>query len=410
MTALAHAAALLACVGILQCGLGLVAVRWFARRGRRGASVDIAQYGPRSRPPVTILKPLCGGEPFLDEALLSCFSQSYPEFQIVFGVQDPADPALIVLERVRRGFPDRDVHVVVDPAMHGPNRKVSNLINMLPFARHDILVISDSDLHLPSHYLDSLMIEMEKPGAGLVTSLYVGLPASPGSWAAVLGATQINHQFLPGVLLSRAMGRQDCLGSTAMFRRDTLERTGGFPALLQLLAEDNVLGQRVRDLGLTIELADVVPSATVPEPTFMPLWRHEIRWTRTIRELAPLSLCASTMQYPLFWSLVAVALSGGAVWSMALFLVSWFVRAACARGIDGALADRLVRPAVATPLRLLPVRDLLSVIEIVASFWVDEVTWRGHRMAAGGVAPASGGHPVAALAVTAEPKPLAQEP
>jgi ceramide glucosyltransferase len=300
--------------------------------------------------------------------------------------------------------------VVVDPAMHGPNRKVSNLINMLPFARHDILVISDSDLHLPSHYLDSLMIEMEKPGAGLVTSLYVGLPASPGSWAAVLGATQINHQFLPGVLLSRAMGRQDCLGSTAMFRRDTLERTGGFPALLQLLAEDNVLGQRVRDLGLTIELADVVPSATVPEPTFMPLWRHEIRWTRTIRELAPLSLCASTMQYPLFWSLVAVALSGGAVWSMALFLVSWFVRAACARGIDGALADRLVRPAVATPLRLLPVRDLLSVIEIVASFWVDEVTWRGHRMAAGGVAPASGGHPVAALAVTAEPKPLAQEP
>ncbi len=385
-------------------------MRWFARRGRRGASGDNAQYGPRSRPPVTILKPLCGGEPFLDEALLSCFTQSYPEFQIVFGVQDPADPALIVLERVRRGFPDRDVHVVVDPAMHGPNRKVSNLINMLPFARHDILVISDSDLHLPSHYLDSLMIEMEKPGAGLVTSLYVGLPASPGSWAAVLGATQINHQFLPGVLLSRAMGRQDCLGSTAMFRRDTLERTGGFPALLQLLAEDNVLGQRVRDLGLTIELADVVPSATVPEPTFMPLWRHEIRWTRTIRELAPLSLCASTMQYPLFWSLVAVALSGGAMWSMALFLVSWFVRAACARGIDGALADRLARPAVATPLRLLPVRDLLSVIEIVASFWVDEVTWRGHRMAAGGVAPASGGHPVAALAVTAEPKPLAQEP
>jgi ceramide glucosyltransferase len=295
--------------------------------------------------------------------------------------------------------------------MHGPNRKVSNLINMLPFARHDILVISDSDLHLPSHYLDSLMVEMEKPGAGLVTSLYVGLPATPGSWAALLGATQINHQFLPGVLLSRAMGRQDCLGSTAMFRRETLERTGGFPALLQLLAEDNVLGQRVRDLGLTIELADVVPSATVPEPSFRPLWRHEIRWTRTIRELAPLSLCASTMQYPLFWSVIAVALSGGAMWSMALFLVSWFARAACAMGIDAALGGRLLRPTVATPLRLLPVRDLLSVVEIVASFWVDEVTWRGHRMAAGGVASAvAGPRPVSTLAVAPDPKPLAQKP
>jgi ceramide glucosyltransferase len=341
----------------------------------------------------------------LELALESCFAQAYPEFQIVFGVQDPADPALAVLEAVRLGFPGRDIHVVIDPTMHGPNRKVSNLINMLPFARHEILVISDSDLHLPPHYLDALVTELEKPGAGLVTTLYVGAPADEKNWAAALGATQINHQFLPGVLLSRAMGRQDCLGSTAMFRRETLERTGGFPALLQLLAEDNVLGQRIRDLGLTIQLADIVPSATVPEPSFGPLWRHEIRWTRTIRELAPLALCASTLQYPLFWSALAVALSGAALWSDALFLASWLARAACAMGIDGALRGRLARRPAATPLRLLPVRDLLSVVEIVASFWVDQVTWRGHRMNASAAAA-----PAAGRAVGRDSEPLAQEP
>jgi ceramide glucosyltransferase len=412
VTGLADAAALLACVGILQCALGFAAVRWFIRAARSDPGSGFsARYagGPPPRPPVTILKPLCGGEPLLDLALKSCFAQEYPEFQIIFGVQDPDDPALAVLEQVRQDFPDRDIHVVVDPSMHGPNRKVSNLINMLPFARHEILVISDSDLHLPPNYLDGLVTELEKPGAGLVTTLYVGAPADDKNWAAALGATQINHQFLPGVLLSRAMGRQDCLGSTAMFRRETLERTGGFSALLQLLAEDNVLGQRVRDLGLTIQLADIVPSATVPEPSFWPLWRHEIRWTRTIRQLAPLSLVASTMQYPLFWSGLAFGLSGAALWSVSLFLASWFVRAICAIGVDYALRDRLVRRPVATPIKLLPIRDLLSVVQIFASFWVDQVTWRGHTMNASGVAAA----PVRALGPVAglgDAKPLAQEP
>src|SRR5208283_185030 len=102
------------------------------------------------------------------------------------------------------------------------------------------------------------------------------LPAPDRGWPAKLGATQISHVFLPGVLLSRAMGRQDCLGSTAMLLQTTLERTGGLRALAHLLAEDNVLGQRVRELGLSIGLADTVPAATVPEESFRALWQHEI--------------------------------------------------------------------------------------------------------------------------------------
>ena len=375
MTALAGAVAIVACLGLLQCIAGLIAVIRFAASPSRP---------PAACPPITILKPLCGDEPMLEEALASCCTQAYPAFQIVFGIQDPADPALAVVQRLRQRFPACDMTVVVDSTPHGPNRKVANLINMLPSARHELLVISDSDLHVSPNYLERLVAAMEKPGAGLVTSLYTGLPPAERGWSAKLGATQISHIFLPGVLLSRAMGRQDCLGSTAMLWRDTLDRTGGLPALVQLLAEDNVLGQRVRALGLSIGVADTVPAATVPEPSFRALWVHEIRWTSTIRELAPLALGASSLQYPLFWAALAIGLSGGAEWSIALFAGGWAIRAVVTHMIDHALRRRVGRVASRTPFWLLPLRDILSVVEIGASYWVNQVVWRGHKMGANG--------------------------
>src|ERR1700722_5220444 len=373
MTVIADLLAILACLGLLQCLVGVNVVRRFAK-GRGQGMLS-------SRPPaVTILKPLCGDEPLLEEALVSCFRQDYPEFQIVFGIQNPKDPALAVVRRLRERFPERDVTVVVDPTPHGPNRKVANLINMLPSARHEIVVISDSDLHLPPDYLERLVVCLERPGTGLVTSLYIGAPPIVKGWAARMGSTQISHCFLPGVLLSRALGREDCLGSTAMLHRDTLERTGGFRALVQLLAEDNVLGQRVKGLGLSVELADTIPTATVPEPNLRALWEHEIRWTSTIRALAPVSLCGSTLQYPLFWSLLAVLFSGGAPWSLVLFVAGWMVRWVATSLIDSALKPMVGRPAMPTPFWMLPIRDLLSMAEIATSFGVDEVVGPRHKL------------------------------
>ncbi len=176
------------------------------------------------------------------------------------------------------------------------------------------------------------------------------------------------------------MGRQDCLGSTAMFSRETLRRIGGFPALVELLAEDNVLGQRVRDLGLSVCLADTVVAATVPEASFQALWQHETRWTRTIRITAPYALAASSLQYPLFWAALAFMSSGGAAWSITLFLLAWLVRAVTTGGIDDALRSRLGPLMRATPIWILPLRDVLSVVEIVASYWIEEVMWRGHKI------------------------------
>jgi len=382
---LAEIAGVFAVLGVAQAIAGFILVKNFARQPEISMSST-----PCALPPVTVLKPLCGDEPLLEHALQSCFSQSYPEFQIVFGVHHAADPALKAVERLRQRFPNRDIEVVIDPTIHGINRKLSNLINMLPFAKHDILVISDSDLHVPHHYLGSLVAELATPGTGLVTSLYFGRPPTREGWARTLGATQINHIFLPGVLVSRALGRQDCLGSTAMMSRSTLERIGGFRPLANVLAEDNVMGQLVRDLGLSIGLAGIVPAAIVPESTLAAVWQHEIRWVRTIRELAPALLCASTLQHPLFWSLIAMLVSGFAAWPVALFFFCWAVRAACADGIDRALSNRLGLPPFSTPFWLLPVRDVLSVVEIAASFLVNEVTWRGHKMAASGAVASPG--------------------
>ena len=360
--------AALAAMGVVVTVLGLVAAARFGR----------APAAPRARPPISILKPLCGDEPLLEEALTTFCRLDYPTFELILGVQDPEDPALLVVDRVRRRFPDCDITVVVDPALHGPNRKVSNLVNMLPAARHDVLVFSDSDLHVAPDYLDRLVVALEQPGAGLVTTVCLGLPTGR-KLVTILGAMQISYSFLPGVLLSRMLGRQDCLGTTMALHRGVLARAGGLARLLQHLADDHVLGQGVLALGLSIGLADTIPATSVPETSFAALWRHELRWARTIGALAPLPFLGSTLQFPLFWATVAMVLSGGKAWYVGLFLVIWMVRAVCAFGIDWVLRGR----RTSTPLLtgwLMPARDMLSIVLMAASFCGHRVLWRGHVM------------------------------
>lgn len=375
MSLIADVFGILALFGVVQSLFGWFAVFRFAK---------LPAALPDERPGITILRPMCGAEPMLEEALVSCFSQDYPDYQIVFGLQDPNDPALPVLERVRERFPKRDVTVVIDSTPHGQNRKVSNLINMLSAAKHEILVISDSDIHAAPNYLDTLLGELQKPGTGMVTSLYAGLPPDKSGLFERLGAMQINHSFLPGVLMSRMMGRQDCLGSTVMMTREVLERTGGLQSLSDLLAEDNHLGRKVRELGLDIRLSFAVAAATVPENALQELWQHETRWTRTIRGLAPYALAASALQYPLFWALMSVMMSGFEEWSLFVLLFCWLARALAGSSIEAALNPRLHRRVRPTALWLYPVRDLLSVSEIVATYGIDNVVWRGHKLYANG--------------------------
>ncbi|HEY6441066.1 MAG TPA: glycosyltransferase [Acetobacteraceae bacterium] len=393
-------AAVLSAIGVAQAIAGWIAVRRFADRCRR-AGVNAVR-------PVTVLKPLHGDEPLLEEALTSVCRQVYPPLQVVFGVNDAADTALPVVRRLQARFPGCDIAVVVEPTGHGANRKVGNLINMLPAAKHDVLVIADADMHVAPDWLHRLVVALDEPGVGLVTTVYTGVPAYPlplppsregrgravlappplagggcGEGAlAALGAAQINHYFLPGALLARAMGRQDCLGATMMLRRQTLERIGGFAALVEHLADDNVLGRLVQGLGLRVALAETIPSTTVPETSLRALWRHELRWARTIRTLVPLQFAASVLQYPLVWAALAVLLGSGAGWTLAWFVLAWAIRAVAAHGIDRALAL-----ANRTPLWLLPLRELMSVVVMAASYTGRRVEWRGHTLEAEGFKP-----------------------
>ena len=363
----AFAAALVTLAALLCVLAGAAAVRRFTR-----AKPLPSPY----QPPVTVLRPLCGDEPLLEQALASICAQSYPGMQLVFGVQSAADPALLVVERIRARFPQCDMAVVVDAAVHGPNRKISNLMNMMPFARHDLLVFCDSDLHVAPDYLQHIVAALARPGAGLVTTVCTGLPTSAG-WAARMGATGISHCFLPGALLSRMLGRQDCLGTTMALQRKTLLQIGGLPSLVRHLADDNVLAQRVRQVGLRVELAATVPLTAVPETSWAGLWQHELRWARTIRAMEPVLFATSSIQFPLFWALLACVLSGGAAWAEALFCAAWAIRAAAAWSTDWMLLGS-VRRRGACPAWLLPARDVLSVAQVAGSFLGTRVVWRGH--------------------------------
>jgi ceramide glucosyltransferase len=355
--------AALTLAGFAQAVAGWEAVRRFRRQAPPAGT----------RPPITVLKPLHGDEPLLEPALASFCAQDYPCFQIVFGVQDAADPAIAVVERLREQFPDTDMELVIDPTQRGPNRKVANLINMFPSARHDVLVISDSDMHAAPDYLGSVADALARPETGLVTSLYTGLPARAGI-AGRLGAAYINQNFAAGALMARGLGRQDCMGATMALTRKTLMRIGGFPALLPFVADDAVLGMKVRELGMKVGLAASVPATTVAETGLKTLFLHELRWARTIRAVAPVGFAVSIIQFPAFWALLTLVMSGGAAWAAALWLAAILVRAASGRAIEHAMG------AARTPIWLPALRDVLSMVVLASAYMGGDVAWRGHTL------------------------------
>lgn len=366
MTLIADVTAVLAAAGLVQAGAGLVALKRFSRQSRPGTE---------QRPPVTILKPLKGEEPLLEAALISFCTQSYPEYQLVFGVQNRADPAIAVVQRLQRLFPERDITLVVDETQHGGNRKIANLINMWPEAKHEVVVLADSDVHVRPQFLERMVAALDQPGVGVATTLYAGVPTGQAA-ASAFGAAQINHFFLGGVLLGRLLGRQDCLGAAVALRRSTLMRIGGLPALLPHLADDAMLGRLVRGLGLRVALAPGVVVTTVSEETLGALFHHELRWARTIRALEPFTYATTVLQFPVLWALLTWPASGFRLWPLGLIAVVWGLRAWTMR----AFAGQLGRGAFSG--WLLPVREIFSLIVLCTSYFGNRVVWRGSSMAA----------------------------
>ena len=319
---------------------------------------------PPVQPPVSVLKPLYGAEPELYENLLSFVDQDYPELQIVFGVRSDSDGALPVARRVIAARPGRDIALVIDSRASGRNLKVANLNNMLPAARHDILVFADSDMRVGRDYLAAVTAPLCDPAIGLVTCLYKGVPnlATPlrGLWSR-LGALHINYGFLPAALLGEAMGTGDgCFGATIVLRRAVLDRIGGLAAVRDELADDHRIGTAVREAGFATALSPYLVATSVSEKSLKCLWQHELRWARTVRLMAPVGFAGSIVTHT-----VALALLVGAAERIQLDLARrvprHVLRAALGLGIDGrrafapaaggAVAAAAARPAVVRGLR-----------------------------------------------------------
>lgn len=320
-------------------------------------------------PPVTVLKPLCGSEPCLLGNLKSYARQDYPRFQIVFGVREADDPALATVAILQGEHPEIDMTVMIDPSRHGPNNKVSNLVNMMTAARHDLLVASDSDVAVEPDHLRRVVTTLQRPGVGAATCLYVGR-ASVTPWSRLL-AMGMNHGFVPSALVARALGRRDgCFGPTIALRRETLERVGGFAALADRLADDYELGAAIRTQGLGIAVVPGLIDIAVHEPDLSSLFHHELRWERTLALLAPVGHAAAVMTQPLPFGLLAALLTPGG-WAVLALAVATRL-----------MAVRLQEAALALPrasLGLVLAREALSFAVFLAASTGRSVTWRGHR-------------------------------
>jgi ceramide glucosyltransferase len=352
---------------ILAWAYGLAAVAAtlrFARRGSTalGAAVD-------SLTPVSVLKPLHGAEPGLSKNLLSFADQDYPAFQLVLGVQDAADSALPIARSLIRDRRLCDIELVIDPHIAGSNLKVANLENMLPAARHDVIVLADSDMRVGPDYLAIVTAPLATAGTGVVTCLYKGIPIG-GVWSR-LAALHINFGFLPSAVVGDALQiGGGCFGATIALRRAVLERIGGFARLHNELADDHRIGTAVRGLGLRSVLSPYIVENVVSEPTFASLWRHELRWARTSRAMAPAGYAGSVITHTVVLTALAAAASGADVAGGIVLLslaMRWISAALIARGLG--LPCR--------GLWLLPLRDVLSFAVFLGSFCGRSVLWRG---------------------------------
>ena len=372
MPGLTHLAGdLMATLAIAGLAYGVIATGLTARL--------LSRRSPPSTPPppVTLLKPLHGVYPGMGAVLEAYCDQDYPApVQILFGVHDAADPAVAVVQALMARRPDADIALVVDAALHGANRKISNVINIASAARHGVLVLTDADILPPRSWLRQVAQALGGEGVGAVTCLYVG--QDDGSWWSRLGAMAISYGFLPSAALGKSFGlAEPCLGSTIALRRETLAAMGGFEAFANHLADDFEIGRATRAQGMTIAIPPVVVRHLGHENTLNSLFDHELRWGRTVRQIDPAGYAGSVITNPLPLALIAGALLDFSSLGLGLIFTTLGVRIACKFAMDG------VTRSSAGRWWMIPARDVLSFFVFVASFAVNTIGWQGRRFRVG---------------------------
>ena len=366
---------IVAIAGIVSSSLYYFLCLWSAARFL-GERTRISPAPALPLAPVSILKPLKGIDPEIYESFRSHCRQDYPEYEIIFGVSDPNDPAVESVKALQREFPERRIQVVVSPTILGANVKVSNLAQMLSRARYDLLIVNDSDIRVEADYLRKVVAPLADSQVGMVTCLYRGVAAATlGSHVEALG---ISTDFCAGVLAARQLesGIRFGLGSTLAFRRSDLEKIGGFPSIVNHLADDYELGKRISELGLAVKLSDVVVETFLPAYNLRDFFAHQLRWARGVRAARAAGYFGLAFTFGILWALSAVAVSGGALWSLAALVFTLCLRFAVALFVGWNI---LRDPQVLRYAWLIPLRDLIAVGVWEVSLAGHTVSWRGDR-------------------------------
>jgi ceramide glucosyltransferase len=317
---------------------------------------------------------LKGVDPEIWESFCSHCEQDYPQFQLIFGVSDPADPAVAMVRKLQAKYPNLPIELIVCDRVLGANIKVSNLAQMLPAVRHELLLVNDSDIRVPPDYLRKVIAPLADLSVGLVTCLYRGV-ASPtiGSRLEALG---ISTDFMPGVLSARFLekGLRFGLGSTLAFRRRDLEAIGRFEGLLDYLADDYELGRRIALTGKKVELIAATVATFLPAYTLRQFFRHQLRWSRTIRDARRWGYAGLLFTFGLPWALLTLLAAHGAAWAWSLLALTYAMRLSVGfvASIFVLNDDQFFRYIL-----LLPLRDLTAPLFWAASFMGNRIYWRG---------------------------------
>ena len=331
-----------------------------------------------SFPPVSILKPLKGLDLCMDENFRSHCLQNYPQYEIIFGVNEEDDPAVHAVKRLQAEFPHYQIRLVVCDEELGANLKVSCLAQMLRQARHEFIVVNDSDIRVAPGYLRSVIAPLAENGAaakvGLVTCMYRGVAAATlGSRLESLG---ISTDFCAGVLAANKLegAVRFGLGSTLAFRRSDLQAVGGFEALADYLADDYEIGYRLTKRGLAGKVSETVVETFLPAYKLREFIAHQLRWARTVRASRPGGYAGLALTFGLPWALLALIFGGAAPWTWALLSAVIAARVAVAIVVGCyALQDRQVWRL----LPLLPLRDLIAALVWIGGLAGNTVVWRG---------------------------------
>ena len=333
-------------------------------------------------PPVTILKPVKGVDADSFENFASFCRQEYPSWQLIFAAASADDPAIPVIRRLMREFPALDIELVIDDRTYGPNYKVCNLINAYPRAKHDIIIVCDSDIRVGPRYLREVAVPFIDPAVGLVTSLY----RSPGvrNIPTALEAMGFTTEMIPNVMAALFLeGLSFALGASMAVRREALEKIGGFGALVDYLADDYQLGNMVHRAGFRLELSGYFIESVMKREPLSGILSRQLRWARTMRASRPLGYFASGVTQPVPAALLALVASGFSAAGWTAFMLLGFSRLFCGLVFSRVFVQDGLFPRY---LWLLPFRDLLAFATWALSFLGNRVVWRSHvfRVLSGG--------------------------